>query len=152
MFVIYITDVLGRRLVLSRFQWRGSFCQAADSWASCLEPNVPAGDLLLADIAESSVAAAIPEDLPNLPPVAEPCSRISDAGPARRAHGQAAGRGPVSRRQRARGLADYLPASVDPLRDIPYFVEKALDLDAAAIDAHVPCWCSRCRVRRPGIS
>ncbi|MBC7592700.1 MAG: hypothetical protein H7288_01955 [Kineosporiaceae bacterium] len=68
MFVIYIADVLGRRLVLSRFQLRGSFCQAADSWASCLEPNVPAGDLLPADIAESSVAAAIPEDLPNLPP------------------------------------------------------------------------------------
>ena len=131
-----LAELLGRRIEQSGFELRASICQASDGWASYFETAVPAGGHPLDDIAESSVAAAIPDEL--RPPGDDDLARrVADAEP--RTMTRMGKRLAEYRRLLASVTdpdTDDVPAALDPICDLPIFAEAALEWDAAALEEH----------------
>ena len=128
-------DTLGRSIEQSGFELRGSICQAADGWASQFEPIVPVGGHPLELIAQSTAAAAIPDNLRAASHDAEIPTRVPDDSESER-------RRMITRLAMLSTLVSSIdaaptasaPPALDPLYDIPLFAETALRWNRGNID------------------
>lgn len=125
-------DVLLRRLRQAGFRIHDALCQAANGWGSYLDSGTPPGGNPLSELEES--AAKFPRDVrPALP--ARPNALIPDATPAVRERMQS----DLARlRELAADLGEpaYDPPELEPLCDLPMFVEEALRWGAAEREAN----------------
>lgn len=127
--------LLERQVERSGFELRESLCQAADGWASYLDPVVPPGGRPLSEVLDSPVAAAAAKEVG--PPANEAAvSRVVDA-PADVVQrvAEQIGRYGDLRERWLDGLIEA-PAEFLELEDPAAFVERALDWDDADVGAH----------------
>ena len=138
-----LAKMLNRRFEQSGFEVRESLCQASDGWASYLDSIVPAGGHPLSEIADSPVAAAVPDDLRPSATEENPPQRVPDADSAtmKRTQKRIATYRRLMDRVKSGELdeldeLDALPPALDPLGDLPLFAEDALRWDAAEVEAN----------------
>lgn len=112
-------DILLRRLQQAGFRIHDALCRASNGWGSYLDSDTPSGGHPLSDLEES--AAKFPREVRLTPPVA----LIPDATPAARERMQR----DLARCQElvaALDDSDDDPPELEPLADLPMFVEEAL--------------------------
>lgn len=120
-------DILLRRVRQAGFRIHDALCQAGNGWGSYLDPELPVGGYPLSDLDESA------SRLPNTVRLTPTKSLIPDATQ-------------VEKQRTQRGLAHYRalvaalddsdddPRELEPLCDLPMFVEDALAWDDAERD------------------
>lgn len=112
-------DILLRRLRQAGFKVHDALCRASNGWGSYLDSDTPSGGHPLSDLEES--AAKIPHAARLTPPMA----LIPEATPAARERMQR----DLARCQElvaALDDSDDDPPELEPLADLPMFVEEAL--------------------------
>lgn len=122
-------DILLRRLRQAGFKVHDALCRASNGWGSYLDSDTPSGGHPLSDVEDS--AAKFPPAARLAPPVA----LIPDATPAARERMQR----DLARCQElvaALDDSDDDPPELEPLADLPMFVEEALAWDAAEREAN----------------
>lgn len=121
-------EVLLRRLRQAGFRIHDALCRASNGWGSYLDTSIPAGGYPLADLEES--ASRLPPDA-RLAPSEALIPDATEAQRERMQHELAHYRALVA----ALDESDEDPPELEPICDLPVFVEQALGWSAAEREA-----------------